>query len=471
MADGAGEIRGLRADTDTEAAVLCACLIDHDVALEMADRLSPDVFYSDANRFIFEAIRDIARDGARVEAVLVLGRLRDGNRLDRVGGAPYIAQLADATPAISNAGRHADRLEGLARLRAARAVVNKLRAALESEDIPDAAAWLGRAEEEFFRVASGAGRESDSSVSYGDLLRRAEQMAREAFDNPRPVLGWTTGFRDIDEHLGGLHNGQLVIVAGRTGMGKTTLADQMAVNVAADETNPGAVVEQSLEMPKDLTAVRAMAREARLPQPAIRHGRPGEHGWDAMASAIERRDRLPLELDDRPTLSALGLRAAVRRNYAKIRKRSPGVPLALVVVDYLQLMQTEQRRGAHRAELVGELARSLKLMAREMSCCVLALSQVRRVEKSERAKPPSLEDLKESGDIENHADVVLAIHRPDYYKPNEPPDGLAEVHVLKGRMSGGGVHRLKWNGVMSRLDNDDGAADQMERDFNERCGK
>jgi replicative DNA helicase len=472
-------------DLDAEGAVLSAVLLSPDPFDRVQELLRPEHFYADANRRVFEAIVDLHASGRPVDIALVAGWLRDRNRLEQVGGTPYLAQLADATPAVAHVEAHARVIREKWRLRQIIATCQRF-AAEGYGDCGEVQGFIDRAEQAIFDIARIP--ESSTVVPVKDAIHSAFQILAEAARRGGRVTGIETGFGKLDRYTAGLHKGDLFIVAGRPGMGKTAFVLNMAVNVARprrvslsadDDPFAEAAIEEpgfgvaffSLEMPREQLASRLLATEARVDVSRIRSGQVQPEDWNKLTDAAARLGRLPIWLDDTPALTLLDLRAKVRRLQAEIKRSddsaAPAQRLGLVVVDYLQLMQGRRDAGSREQE-ISELSRGLKQLAKEMEVPVLALSQLNRgVEtRTTKDKRPQLSDLRESGAIEQDADTILFIYRDDYYFQDSPDKGIAEIIIAKQRNGPTATVRTKFSREYTRFDN---LADEYE-EFNQYEG-
>jgi len=460
-------------ELDAEAAVLSAVLLDADAFDRVQEVLAPEHFYADANRRIFEAVLELKESaGQPVDIVSVAAWLRDRNRLAQVGGTPYLAQLADATPAVAHVEHHAKLIREKWRLRQLIATCQKVVAEGYS-GCEDVQAFIDSAEQAVFDIGRVAS--STSVISAKDAIHRAFDILTETARRGGGVTGIETGFRELDRLCSGIHRGDLYIVAARPGMGKTAFVLNLAVNVASPKgvrsegegesyfeaapEEPGyGVLFCSLEMPREQLAARLLASEARVDMSGIRSGRPQREDWPKLTEAAARLSRLPLWIDDTPALTLLDLRAKIRRLQAEIARGDSHVPakgLGLVAVDYLQLMQG--RRDAHsREQEISELSRGLKQLAKEMQVPVVALSQLNRAveTRTTKDKRPQLSDLRESGAIEQDADTIVFIYRDFYYfKDNQERRGIAEIIVAKQRNGPTGTFETRYTDTYTRFDN------------------
>jgi replicative DNA helicase len=460
-------------DLDAEAAVLSAILLAPEAFDQVQEFLRHEHFYSDANRRIFESMVELNANGRPVDIVSVAGFLRDRNRLQQVGGTPYLSQLSDATPAVAHVESHAKTIREKWRLRQLIGTCQRF-AAEGYGDCGDVQGFIDQAEQAVFDI--GRIPETSSIVPVKDAIHGAFQILAEAARRGGRVTGIETGYTELDKRCAGLHNGDLYIVAGRPGMGKTAFVLNMAVNVAkpqrvqvaadgaaiaeAPVEEPGyAVAFFSLEMPREQLASRILACEARVDVSRLRSGDLRRDDWNKLTEAAARLGRLPLWLDDTPALTLLDLRAKIRRLQADIKHAErDGLPVAkglgLVAVDYLQLMQGRRDAGSREQE-ISELSRGLKQLAKEMSVPVLALSQLNRsVEtRGTKDKRPQLSDLRESGAIEQDADTIFFIYRDEYYFPDTPDKGVAELIIAKQRNGPTGKVMTKFTAEYTRFDN------------------
>jgi replicative DNA helicase len=459
-------------ELDAEAAVLSAVLLDADAFDRVQETLSAEHFYSDANRRIYEAVLELkSMSGQPVDILSVAAWLRDRNRLAQVGGTPYLAQLTDATPAIAHVENHARMIREKWRLRQLIATCQRVTAEGYA-GCEDVQSFIDSAEQSVFDIARVPAH--SNMVTAKDAIHKAFDILTETARRGGGVTGIETGFRELDRLCSGLHRGDLYIVAGRPGMGKTAFVMNLAVNVASprgvqSEDGRGdfeAPVEQpgqgvlfcSLEMPKEQLAARLLASEARVDMAGIRSGRPQREDWPKLTEAAARLSRMPLWIDDTPALTLLDLRAKIRRLQAEIARgdsHAPAQSLGLVAVDYLQLMQGRRDAGSREQE-ISELSRGLKQLAKEMSVPVLALSQLNRAveTRTTKDKRPQLSDLRESGAIEQDADAIFFIYRDFYYfKENADKRNIAEIIIAKQRNGPTGHFETRYSDSFVRFDN------------------
>ncbi len=460
-------------DLQAEAAVLSAVLLDRDSLDRVLEILQPEHFYSDANRLVYETCRDLASEGTPIDIVSVASRLRDRELIRQVGGASYLGQLVDATPAVAHVAAHARVVREKWRLRCLIATCQRF-AAEGYGDVGQTQQFIDEAEQAVYDIARTP--EASTVHPLKDVLTIAFKQITAAKERGDQITGIPTGFFDLDKKTAGLHKGDLMIIAARPGMGKTALALNIAVNVAAPQMvsmpgpadagyedqpqeKPGyAVAFFSLEMPKEQVATRLVCAEARVDLGKLRQGHLSQRDWANLTQGASVLSTLPVWIDDKPALSLLELRAKVRRLQADLGRgadddQRPG--LGLVVVDYLQLMQG--RKGVNsREQEISEISRGLKQLAKELEVPVVALSQLNRgVEtRGTKDKRPLLADLRESGAIEQDADTIVFIYRDDYYNPETTTErGISELIVAKQRNGPTGKVRVRFLASCTRFDN------------------
>jgi replicative DNA helicase len=479
---GQGELRpsGGRVpphDLDAEAAVLSAVMLAQDAFDRIAELLRPEHFYAGANQRVYEAVVDLQSRSQPVDIVTVATWLRDKGLLDQVGGTPYLAQLSDAVPALAHVEAHAGIVRQKWRLRRLIATCQDF-AAAGYGDTGEVQAFVDSAEQAIFDLARQP--ENTSIVSLRHAIHGAFGMLSAAARRGGGITGMPTGFFELDKMTAGFHPGELYIVAGRPGMGKTSFMLDLSANLAAPrrvsvEGSPAPVHQPgygvaffSLEMPREQLASRLLASEARVDVSKIRSGNILPEDWNRLTEAAAKLGHLPLWLDDTPAISLLDLRAKVRRLQAEISRERSDEPraekLGLIVIDYLQLMSG--RPGVqNREQEISELSRGLKQLAKEMGIAVLAGSQLNRSVETRTAnnKRPQLSDLRESGAIEQDADMIIFLYRDEYYNPDSGDKGLAEVIVAKQRNGPTGTIKLAFQSAYTHFENR--ASDDY--DFNE----
>jgi len=411
---------------EAEESVLGAVLLSSDAANIALEKLHAEDFYRPVHQNIFEAIVSLFDANEPIDAVTVSEALRRSGTLDRVGGVGYLTQLLDSVPTASNVEHYAAIVEEHAlrrRLMRAGGEVGSLATSVD-QPINDV---LDRAEQAVFNVSER--RVGDGLALIDPLLGPAIERAEELNRLGTEVTGLSTGFRDLDRKLAGLHPTNLVVIAARPGMGKTALALNMAQNAALQEA-PVAIF--SLEMSREEVVTRLLCAQGRIDSQHLRTGRLTESDFTKLSHAASVLYRKPIYVDDSPGLTVTEIRAKCRR-----LRRRPG--LGLVIVDYLQLMQGTS--GENRQQEIATISRNLKNLARELHVPVIAVSQLNRALEAREDKRPRLGDLRESGAIEQDADVVMFIYRHEYYYPEaQETKGMAEINITKHRQ--GAIGRI-----------------------------
>ena len=425
--DVAGANKPIPSNIEAEKSVLAACMLNAEILEEIVLKLKPTNFFRPAHRIIFEAICNLHARRIPVDQISLADNLNASGQLDAVGGRSYIVELADNTFALTNWSNHADIVKRTSVLRDLIYASTQI-SALAYNAPDDLDEVVEDAERTLFEVTEQ--RVSSSFTKMDALLTEAFEEITKLADRGSHMAGVPTGFKDVDNLFHGLRGGDLVILAARPGIGKTSFALNMATNAAKSGTS---VAFFSLEMSASQLVQRILCAEARISLSKIRGGYISEGDWGAIADASNRLSKLELFIDDSPGLSILEARAKARR---ELRSVEPGK--GLIIVDYLQLMQPPQtRRDGNRAVEVGEISRGLKVLAKEMNMPVIALSQLSRAVEMRGKKRPQLSDLRESGSIEQDADIVMFIDRSmdeiEAEQDGRPDLGTADLIVAKHR--------------------------------------
>ena len=418
--------RPMPQNIEAEKSVLAACMLNQEAAEEIALKLKPENFYRPAHGIIFEAVCDLNTRRIPIDQISLADALNAAGQLEAVGGKAYLVELADNTFALANWQNHAEIVKRTAILRDliyASASINAL--AYDAPDNLDEV--VEEAEKTLFNVTEK--RVSSSFTKMDKLLNDAFEEITKLAEQKNHMAGVPTGFKDVDDLFHGFRGGDLILLAARPGVGKTSFALNLAVNAAKRGTT---VTFFSLEMSAGQLVQRILCAEARVSLSKIRSGFISEGDWGAIADAMNTLSKLDLYIDDSPGLSILEARAKARRELRHAQGKG------LIVVDYLQLMQPPQtRRDGNRAVEVGEISRGLKVLAKEMDMPVLALSQLSRAVEMRGKKRPMLSDLRESGSIEQDADIVMFIDRSmdeaEAESEGRPDWGTAELIVAKHR--------------------------------------
>jgi replicative DNA helicase len=478
----APEAAALPQNVEAEAALLGALMIDNRLAEDIQLKLRPDHFHEPLHGRIYESILKLVDRNMIASPVTLRPLFEADEEMKELGGPAYLAQLTGSGAAIIGARDFAEQVYDLALLRALIGVGRDMvEQALDTSEDVDPKGQIEAAEAALYRVAEEGGGEG-SVKSFAEATRMAVQMAEKALNTGGGLSGVTTGLDTLNVKTGGLHHSDLVVLAGRPGMGKTALATNIAFNAArrmvqdgedgiAPEKSAGAgVAFFSLEMSADQLATRILAEQSGIPSENLRMGKISQQDFRNLARAAAELESLPLYIDDTPGLTIAALRTRARR-----LKRQRGV--GLIVVDYLQLLQgTGRSSNDNRVNEISEISRGLKTLAKELNVPVLALSQLSRAVEQREDKRPQLSDLRESGSIEQDADIVLFVYREEYYvaarEPKRPVEGdeakvfeahdqwardmervygLSELIIAKQRHGATGKVKLKFESRITRF--------------------
>jgi len=443
LQDG-GAIKALPYSLEAEQSVIGGLLIDPESWDRIADLLSPEDFYQKRHQVLYRCIGQMLLEQKPLDAITLAEYLQDHELLAEAGGVAYVVELANATPSAANVPAYASIVRDRAILRALIHAGREIADLAYRPEGRDAQTLLEEAERRIFELAQGQKRDAVAFTRIKDALPRVIDRIEANARERKTVTGLPTGFADLDEKTSGLHPGQLVIVAGRPSMGKTAFAMNIAEHVACSEGLPVAVF--SMEMPTEEIVLRALSSRGRVDQHRLRNGSLGNDDWPRIAMAIGELGKAPLFTDDSAALTPGELRSRARR-----LKREKD--LRLIIVDYLQLMQVPGRSDNRVAE-ISEISRSLKALAKELQVPVIALSQLNRSLENRTEKRPQMSDLRESGAIEQDADLILFLYRDEVYnKDNEEVKGIAEVIIGKQRNGPIGTVRMSFFGEYTRFEN------------------
>ncbi len=432
---------------EAEQAVLGGLMLDNRAWDQVADRVSEADFYRPDHRIIFRAIQALAEREQPFDVVTLAEWLEPRGELENAGGLAYLGMLANETPSAANIRAYADIVRERSILRQLIAVAGEIADAAFHPGERDSRDILDEAERKVFEIAEQRMRGQEGFQPLKRLVKGALEYIDRVIDNNDGVTGVPTGYEDLDQMTSGLQRGDLIIVAGRPSMGKTSFAMNMAEYAAIKKRLPVAVF--SMEMPGDHLAIRMLSSIGRVNQQRLRTGRLRDEDWPRLTSAVELLNDVPLYIDDTPALTPTELRARARR-LARQHQHEGG--LGLIMVDYLQLMQASNR-GENRATEISEISRSLKALAKELKVPVIALSQLNRSLEQRPNKRPVMSDLRESGAIEQDADVIIFIYRDEVYNEDTPDKGVAEIIIGKQRNGPIGTVRLTFLGEYTRFEN------------------
>jgi len=405
-----------------ERAILGGLLIDNDALPKVAAMLSADDFYREAHRHVFSAILSLFNNNEPVDWITLTASLKKAGLLEAVGGAGFLTELIDAVPSAANILHYTKVVKEKAVLRQLISAATEISTRCY-EDQPEIDQFLDEAEQAVFRI--GEARIQSGFVHVRPLMTESFKTIERLYDRKENITGVPSGFKDLDNLTAGFQPSDLIIIAGRPSMGKTSLALNIAMNAAIEGRTPTGIF--SLEMSKEQIALRVLCARASVNLKSLRTGFLTSEDWGRLTLAVGNISDAPLFIDDSPAINTLEIRAKARR----LKKEHD---LGLIIVDYLQLM-----RGATKADLreqeISEISRSLKALAKELNVPVIALSQLNRKVEERPNKRPQLADLRESGAIEQDADVIIFIYRDEVYNKSEdnPKKGEAEIIIGKQR--------------------------------------
>jgi len=418
---------------EAEQSVLGGILLDNHALNAVLEILVAKDFYSEAHRRIFAAILALSERGDPIDLITLSNSLKDRKQLDSVGGAVYLASLVDNVPSAANVAYYAKIIKNKAILRgligtATEIITNSFQTGADVDQV------LDEAEHAIFEISENKIR--PSFYPFRDIIKKSIETVEHLYENKEMVTGVATGYERIDDLTSGFQKSDLIIIAGRPSMGKTAFALNIASHAALESGIPVAIF--SLEMAKEQLALRMLASEAKVDSQRIRKGFLGETDWEKLVGAAGRLSEAPIFIDDTPAITVLEMKAKARR-----LKAESG--LELILLDYLQLM----RGGAYkdsREQEISEISRSLKALAKELNVPVVALSQLNRKVEDRTNRRPQMADLRESGAIEQDADVIAFIYRDEIYNksPDNPDRGIAEIEIAKHRNGPTGTIKLRF---------------------------
>ena len=433
---------------EAEQSVLGGLLLEATALDKITDLLTAADFYRQEHRLIFRQIVRLSEQAKPVDVITVAEALEIAGELDKVGGLPYLGGLAQNVPSAANIRRYGEIVRERSIMRKLAEVGTDIASSAYNPTGRDAAQLLDEAESKVFEIAEAGSKGKQGFMSMPPLLTQVVERIETLYarDNTSDVTGIATGFTDLDRKTSGLHPGDLVIIAGRPSMGKTALAINIAENVALDSKLPVAIF--SMEMGATQLVMRMIGSVGKLNQQDLRTGKLQDDDWGRLTQALGKLNDAPIHIDESAALSSLDLRARSRR----LHRQNNG--LGLIVVDYLQLMSSNVGKASeNRATEISEISRSLKALAKELQVPVIALSQLNRSLEQRTDKRPVMSDLRESGAIEQDADLILFIYRDEVYNSDSPSKGKAEIIIGKQRNGPIGKVELAFRGEYTRFDN------------------
>lgn len=429
---------------EAEQAVLGGLMLDNNAWERVSDAVSDGDFYRHDHRLIFRAIFTLAERNSPFDVVTLSEQLDKEGHLSQVGGLGYLGELAKNTPSVANIKAYAQIIRERATLRQLIGISNEIADMAYAPQGKSAVEVLDEAERQIFQIAE-ARPKAGGPVGINEILVKTIDRIDELFNTNEGLTGISTGFTDLDGMTSGLQPADLVIVAGRPSMGKTTFAMNLVENAVLRTEK--VVLVFSLEMPSDSIVMRMLSSLGRIDQTKVRSGKLDDDDWPRLTSAVNLLNERKLFIDDTAGISPTEMRARARR-----LAREHG-EIAMIMVDYLQLMRIPGSSGDNRTNEISEISRSLKALAKEFNCPVIALSQLNRSLEQRPNKRPVNSDLRESGAIEQDADIIMFVYRDEVYHPETEYKGVAEIIIGKQRNGPIGTCRLAFIGKYTRFDN------------------
>lgn len=428
-------------DVDAEQAILGSMLTDQDAVIDAMEVLKPEDFYREDNKYIYQSIINLYNRGEPIDIITVKAELTSMQKFEAVGGIEYLATLPDKVPLVANADKYIKIVEEKSILRQLIKAANEIQSLgyAQNEEIDNI---VDQSEKMIFNIMQGKNQKGYTQIK--DVLVETFAELEKLYNQKETITGVPTGFADLDYKTAGLHNSDLILIAARPAMGKSAFALNIATYAAINTKKP--VVIFNLEMSKEQLVNRMLCSEAMVDSNKIRTGKIDEEDWIKLATALGPLSEAPIYIDDTPGISVAEIRAKCRK--LKLEKN-----IGLVVIDYLQLIQGSGKRNASREQEISEISRSLKILAKELDVPVIALSQLSRAAEARQDHRPMLSDLRESGAIEQDADIVMFLYRDDYYNPDSEKKNIAEVILAKHRAGSTGTIELLWMGNYTKFAN------------------
>lgn len=429
---------------EAEQSVLGGLMLDNNAWDVVSEIVLDQHFYTGGHRMMYRTMQKLIDQGRPIDVVTLSEELDRTGELERAGGLGYLVELAQNTPSTSNIRAYSEIVRDRALLRQMISVSNEISDAAFFTEGRAADEVLNEAEQKIFQITEDRPNQS-GPLSVNPLLKAAVERIDHLFENGDTLTGLTTGFDDLDESTGGLQSADLVIVAARPSMGKTTFAMNLVENALMGSDKP--VLVFSLEMPATQLMTRMLSSLGRINQTRVRNGQLEDDDWPKLTAAVNMLKNKPLYIDDQPGISPNEMRTRARRI---VREHGE---IGMIMVDYLQLMQIKTGKSEGRTAEISEISRALKALAKEMDCPVVALSQLNRALEQRPNKRPVNSDLRESGAIEQDADVIMFIYRDEVYNEDSPEKGVAEIIIGKQRNGPIGTTRLAFIGQYTRFEN------------------
>ena len=428
-------------DTEAEQAVIGSMLTDKDAIISAIEVLKEEDFYREDNKTIYSAILNLYNRAEPVDIITLKAELSSLGKLEAVGGLEYLAELPDKVPTTANVDKYIKIVEEKSLLRNLLKTANEI-IKLGYDETQEVDVLMDQAEKKIFDAIQSRNQKGYSSIK--DILVDTFTELEQLYNQKQHITGVPTGFADLDYKTAGFHNSDLILVAARPAMGKSAFALNIASYAATKGNVPVAIF--SLEMLKEQMVNRILCSEAMVDSNKVRTGKIDDEDWAKLAEASGRLSESKIFIDDTPGISIMEIRA-------KCRKLKLEQDIGMVVIDYLQLVQGSGKRGASREQEIAEISRSLKILAKEINVPVIALSQLSRAPEQRPDHRPMLSDLRESGSIEQDADIVMFLYRDDYYNEDSEKKNIAEVILAKHRSGSTGTVELLWLGNYTKFAN------------------
>lgn len=428
-------------DIEAEQAVLGSMLTDKDAVTAVIEVLKEEDFYREDNKSIYGAILNLYNRAEPVDIITLKAELVSLGKFDTIGGLEYLASLPDMAPTTANIDKYIKIVEEKSMLRSLIQTANQI-IALGYDPTEEVENIMDQAEKKIFDVMQKKNQKGYASIK--DILVDTFAGLEKLYNQKQHITGVPTGFADLDYKTAGLHESDLVLIAARPAMGKSAFALNIATNAAVRAGVPVAIF--SLEMSKEQMVNRILCSEAMVDSNKVRTGKIDDEDWMKLASALGPLSESGIYIDDTPGISVMEIRAKCRK--LKLEKN-----IGLVVIDYLQLVQGSGKRGGSREQEISEISRSLKILAKEINVPVIALSQLSRAPEQRPDHRPMLSDLRESGAIEQDADIVMFLYRDDYYNEDSEKKNVAEIIIAKHRSGSTGTVELLWLGNYTKFTN------------------
>ena len=419
-------------DIEAEQAIIGSMLTDKDAVIAAVEVLQEQDFYREDNKIIYSAILNLYNRAEPIDIITLKSELKSMGKFEAVGGLEYIVQLPDKVPTTSNVEQYIKIVEEKSMLRALIKTADEL-ITLGYDPTQEVEQVIDTAEKKIFQVMQKKNQKGYSSIK--DILVDTFTQLEQLYNQKESITGVPTGFVDLDYRTSGLHNSDLILVAARPAMGKSAFALNIATNAAVRAKVPVAIF--SLEMSKEQMTNRILCSEAMVDSAKVRTGKIDDDEWAKLAATSGELSEAGIYIDDTPGISIMEIRAKCRK--MKLEKN-----IGLVVIDYLQLVQGSNKKGGSREQEKAEISRSLKILAKEIDVPVIALSQLPRAPEQRIDHRPMLSDLRESGSIEQDADIVMFLYRDDYYNEDTEKKNIAEVIIAKHRSGATGTVELLW---------------------------